>query len=599
MPGDTLPDAGGSTATRPERQVRRVTMAVRCDAMSDYTEWTDWFGRPPDAVHCFCFWYLSGNPNSTPWSTKIATWDKCVQMARQESAKWPGIDLDWCVPLCTDGQPLEETTAGTHDRWINELLDVCLAHTPAGKIRIRFGHEAGLPLAWPWSAVYAAGDAARYVAAFDKFATLVRARSDRFVIEWSHPNNSYNQAGDAVDPLTFAPADASFDAVGADVYKVGAYNGQAYTVDRYCGAYPLFGSNPVAYSVGVLRDYAIARGKEFTFSEWGIGSEDPAFIRDMWEFAQNERNNCYHMGFWNKNAPSTQGPGSAYEYPCRLTGPNAQPYDLSKQVFKDLFGSGSTSYSEDSIASAWMSRVNTPASSTRRAAYDTLIKTLRMCGALGRMDGLFILAAHSAEQATISPIMSGSHNTLTPISTGRISAAGGLTFAADVGYTGDGSSGVLTVGGVNMASGINRKASQNDAHLGVYVSALPAQAATSVIAGIGNMWIGRSSAGRWIGNVLSGSLSVIDAAAGTGAGHMMWNRTGSEAFASYYNGAIAVNGGTASAAIGSDTMRICGLAGVGYSTATVAAVHWGASLTATQAAAVSAALATYLAAVVA
>lgn len=573
--------------------VRRPRITVRCDTMADYTAWANWFGRPPDAVHAFAFSLLSGNPNGTPWSLKLRPWADQAAGALAESNKFPGIPLDWCVPLCTDTQPLEDTAAGTYDKEINAMLDVCLAHVATGKVRIRFGHEAGFPNGGPWAACRVAGDEARFIAAFDHMATLVRAKSDRFIIDWCNSQNSYRLDGTIIDPRTFAPADSSYDAISVDLYAIGGYNGQAYTLDRFSGRTPYFNSNAVI-GLGALRDHAVARGKRVRLSEWGVGAENPAHIRDVWDFIQDPKNNCDEVGYWNKNAPSGAGP---YDFPCRLTPDSGNNYPLTSQVFLDLFGPrGSTSYAEQSITSSWLSRVITPPTTERRAAYDALIFALARCGSLARMDELFVLAAHSAEQAAISPILGGSWNTTSPTATGRLVLTGTATFVADRGYTGDGSTGILTCG-INLSTGTNRKMSQNDVHLGAFTLTKPNTGVQSALVGIGNFWLGKNASDRWAGCVASGSQSVLDASAGTGPGHMMWNRTGPATWASYFNGAQAATGTTTSAAIGSDNLRICGVASVGYSQAQIAIVHVGASLTDAQIAATYAAFAAYLSAI--
>jgi len=589
--GIEIPLAGRSLAER------GPTIGARCDTYADVAAWKDWFGRAPDTVHVFAFAYLSGNPNGTPFGSKIAPWTSCVAQARIDAHYWDSYVLDWCIPLCTDSQPMTETIAGTHDAAINEMLDVILAHNPAGNIRIRFGHEAGSPTSWPWSAVGAAApnDADTYKSAFDKVASLVRAKSGRFIIEWCISTHGFTAGGAEVDQRTIAPSDASWDVMGIDQYFTGAEVGTGLTFERMGGREAWLGVSSRQYGIDKLRDYAIEKGKRLSFPEFGFGAENPAAVRDMYDFVRNPANRVDHVAYWNKNAPASTAPN--FTFPCRLSPDGVNNYPLTKSEFLSTFGlSRRGTVTEQDIVSQWLARSPVQPTANQRAAYNMLVRSLRIAGVMSRLDGLLILAAHDEDAARISPILPGSWTTTVPVATGRVTKSGTIEWAENRGYKSNGTDGIATVSGINLSTATNRKMTQNDAHMGCFVLDAPSTPSTKALCGIFTSWIGRNPSGRWVGKTNSSALVTLDVA-GSNEGHIMWSRNAADAWFSYFQGAAAASGAESSAAIGSANFNFGGVASNGFYDARVAIVHWGRSLTDTQAMALYNALRTYLIAV--
>lgn len=549
------------------------SLGIRCDALSDYEVWTAWTGKPADSVHAFGFAYTS---SGSPWQAKIGTWDNCLNVVRGLCDDWAGYKLDWCIPLCTDSQNLASTTAGTNDAQINAMLDAMLAHNPKGKIYLRYGHEAGYPTAWPWSAVTASG-ATDFINAFRHVSDLVKAKSSRFVRQWCVSPYCFDFNNAEVDPMTFYPGDDYVDMIDVDLYVVGSDAGNARTFERMSRNLPYIGSPGLQYGVKYLADQARARGKRMGFSEVGFGSENPAMMADFIEFCADPANNVEHVGYWNKNAGTQVG--GVFPFPCRLTPDGNNPYDLMRAVFlKDWLGIGA-GHSEQPETSAWLARTNNVQTASRRTAYDKLVADLRKNGCLDVMDGLIVLSAADEEIARIGPITPGSFNQTVQIATGRLTKNGTLDFLADRGYAGDGSTGYLNTN-FNLST-IGGQFSQNSAHLGVWsLDAIDNNGSQAALAGTATSNIQRNTSSRWVGRPNTSSTVTLTGA-GQDAGHVLWNRTAADAWASYFNGAAAQSGTTASAAPASANLQIGGIVGTGYSRNRIAVVHWGGQLTVT------------------
>lgn len=117
-------------------------------------------------------------------------------------------------------------------------------------------------------------------------------------------------------------------------------------------------------------------------------------------------------------------------------------------------GASSASCSQ---ATAFLGRASSPPTATQEQ-YNALICGLVADGAWAELDALYKLAADSATDAKLN-LVSSSYG-LTP--------QGTITFAANAGYTGDGSTGYLTTGYTpSTAAG---QMTQNSADLGIYVT---------------------------------------------------------------------------------------------------------------------------------
>lgn len=533
-------------------------MAVRCITEQDRVEWTNWAGRAPELIHAF------GDASS---------WPNVLARVRSSIATWPGQKLVWALPLATGSQaspPVQTSTpaqfaAGDFDVDFNLILDLILAHNPTGPILIRPGWEAGNFTGWPWGATTSIANArADYIAAFQKAASLIRAKSNRFIVTFCPALANFTNTGAIVDPFDpatgFDPGPAHYDAIGIDPYLVGLDVANGLTFNRMSYKTPHQALHVEDFEFGFRRfvDYAIANDKWLTIDEWGIGADRPDYIRAMARFVANPRHRVLYHGYWNRNAPDG---GPPFTFPCRLSD-SSNNYPQAKAVFLHEFcGQGRAPREEQAETSAFIARATIPPLEVRRIAYDELFKALRplipyldcltaLCGAEPEISRLNLVGA-----GAFQPWISGS--TFGRV-TGRFDIVGAPIFTPDRGWRGTGLvADHLRGQSHNPTTALNRKIAQNDAHMGIWsLTAISNAGAQTYEAGNGNSFIGRVNAGNtWIGRPNT-AATVTLSNSGQDAGHIMWNRTAANAWASYFNGAASRNGADASAALSNDDFRI-------------------------------------------
>jgi hypothetical protein len=521
-------------------------------------------------VHGFGLAYTTGS-----YQTNVAPWDNCLGNVRSIIAAWPGTPIAWALPLCTNSQSLAETAAGTHDAEINAILDAILAHNPVGPIYVRVGWEAATPTAWPWAAT-----SADYMAAWQHFATLMHARSPRIKTDWTVSAFNFDGSGAEIDPTTYYPGDDYVDVIGADCYLIGSDISSAITLSRMGGKDYLAGAG-FDYGPVFLSRFARAHGKQFSIAEWGIGADRPDYVRDMAHFIADPANNVAYHGYWNKNAPATLVNGQ-FVFPCRLSD-SSNAYPLAKAAFLDCFQNLGRDYTEQAETSAYFARSNTAPATARRDVVDTLFRTLKSFGLMddvngsSALDGFYLLGAAEEEIACVSPIIVGGFTTTTPRTTGRISKNGAMSFIADRGYAGDGVSAYLNTN-VNLVTAAPAgKFSRDSGHMGLWSLTADIPAAQQFECGTVTSNIGFNTDGKWVGRPnQSSTIALTDN--GVGPGHVLWNRTGASAWASYFNGIQKKTGTDASAALTSAALNICGVSGVSYGSQRLLLYHWGRAL---------------------
>ncbi len=90
----------------------------------------------------------------------------------------------------------------------------------------------------------------------------------------------------------------------------------------------------------------------------------------------------------------------------------------------------------DTASIALIARMTAAPDSARRGQIDALVRALKIAGIWPKLAALYLTAAHDAQAARLNWV-SGSHD---------LTEHGALTFTADRGYTGDGSTGYLDSG---------------------------------------------------------------------------------------------------------------------------------------------------------
>jgi hypothetical protein len=234
-------------------------------------------------------------------------------------------------------------------------------------------------------------------------------------------------------------------------------------------------------------------------------------------------------------------------------------------------------------------------SGTETAAYTTMICGMVSDGTWSLLDALYIFATNNTTTANLNLVSTNF----------GITQVGTVTFAADTGYTGDGSTGVLNTGFIPASSGINYV--QNSASIGVYVlNNRTGSSGNDIEIGSNN----GNGSGSVIGNVLSFPIyAVNDGGNGysisTTRGSFIATRLTSSTSSIYLNGnttplasgsipSVAPLGPAPVAILGSSISTSPSFSG--FSIDQVAAAFLGAGLTATQQQQVSNRINAYMAA---
>lgn len=227
-------------------------------------------------------------------------------------------------------------------------------------------------------------------------------------------------------------------------------------------------------------------------------------------------------------------------------------------------------------AAAVAAAFTTPPDGAHASAIDTLVGSLKSAGTWTKMDVLYLLAAADSQAARINWKNPGT-NTLT--------VSGSPTFAADSGYSSDGSTGYLDVG---TAYGGFAQLVQDSAHLGAYTG--------GTLAGSG-FWFpwGRSSgSGRYIlgssvgstsltARLSTNTLQTLSTSISAANAHFVATRTSSSASEGYQNGSSVGTNASVSTDIGSGNAWILNSNGTFSDSGFIArCVHFGSQLSATE-----------------
>lgn len=236
----------------------------------------------------------------------------------------------------------------------------------------------------------------------------------------------------------------------------------------------------------------------------------------------------------------------------------------------------------DPAANAYIAAMSVAPDATRRGHINTLFASLRSSGVLSKLSHLYLLAAHDAQAARLNAVNPGTNN---------LTAFNSPTFTVDRGYQGDGSTSYLESGYTFPAG------QQNDAHIGLY-SRTSAQDAGNPIGNL-TSFLNPRNASDIAQHRLNGT-GAANVASTDGSGHFTSSRsgplTGDNPF--YRNASALLAAGAASVAPDASTMRICSRSSsVSFSSRSIAAAHFGTSLTAQNVTDLYNAVRTYLQAV--
>lgn len=242
----------------------------------------------------------------------------------------------------------------------------------------------------------------------------------------------------------------------------------------------------------------------------------------------------------------------------------------------------------DSASLLIFAAMTTPPSAARKIVINSLVVSLKSAGVWAKFDCLYLLAAADAQAASV--------NWKAPASF-AINAGGALTFTADRGVAGDGTTGFCD-SNFNPTTAPTPQFTQNSAHLGFWSRTdLPNGAGASYEVGNGNSRIARNGADSTaVGNPSNGGTKTLVSGAAF-PGHVMYSRTAAGAWKGYRNGGGALTGSDASAAPSNANIYINRVNGFGFGVNQIAAAHWGSQFNDAQALACYTALQNYMTAV--
>jgi hypothetical protein len=244
--------------------------------------------------------------------------------------------------------------------------------------------------------------------------------------------------------------------------------------------------------------------------------------------------------------------------------------------------------SYDAATTALLAAMSSQPDSTRAGHIDTLIAGLKTDGVWAELGLLYVMAAHDSQAARLQWLNPGT-NTLTPTNT--------PTFTTDRGYTGGGTSHLLT----GVATNAIPNFAQDDNGHGYWL--LSSATGTVPVGGTTIFSINPRNASNFVvGRNASVTVGTTTATVVTAAGLTSNTRTVSTDFNIYKDAALLQARTVTSGAIDAQTWMIlaqnngAGVAG-NFSSAQVAVFWAGAGLSALQVASLHARLNTYLTAV--
>ena len=226
---------------------------------------------------------------------------------------------------------------------------------------------------------------------------------------------------------------------------------------------------------------------------------------------------------------------------------------------------------------------------TRKGHIDTLVGALKTAGVWTKMDAFVVLAAHDAQAASLNWVDASNYD---------VSLVAAPTFAADRGYTGNGSSSYISTQ-FNAATAVSPKFVQNSAHYMFW--SRTTTGSSNVDMGVTNAAISCRNATDLFPHRVNTGTGYTIAGNTDGSGCFITSRTGALTANNFgqRNGVTGTSsGGAVSNAVNNEVVRVLGRAGtVSFSARQCAAYSIGSGLTEAEGAALYTALQTYMTAV--
>lgn len=197
------------------------------------------------------------------------------------------IPILWTIPLLTAEGNLADAAAGKYNEYYKGYARTLIAnHGTSKTIYVRPNNEFNGT--WmPWSV--ASGQEANSAEAFRQYVNSFRSVSNNFKFEW---NVQLAWDSGTNVPATY-PGDSYVDYIGGDMYYF------------YLRGHPTneteFWNWLVNHKVGLnwLSSFAAQHGKPIAISEWGLDTDQPAWINHMSNWIKS--NNVAYQIYWSRN----------------------------------------------------------------------------------------------------------------------------------------------------------------------------------------------------------------------------------------------------------------------------------------------------------
>lgn len=244
-------------------------------------------------------------------------------------------------------------------------------------------------------------------------------------------------------------------------------------------------------------------------------------------------------------------------------------------------------FSLSAEARAYITAMGTAPSPARQALLNTAISTLVGAGIWAKIDAIYFLASHDSAAALINAKAPGTFNCV---------ATNAPTFTVDRGYQGDGATSYLN-SQFTPSTAPSPNFVQDSGHISLY-SRTAGQSANVDMGNNNTLIQGRNLsdiAGHRVNAGLSGVPASLD-----GSGFFVSSRTGPLTTNNplYRNGSVISIGSSASVAVDTNAIRICGRSGsASFSVRQIAFASIGGGLTAGEVSTLNNAVTSYLTAI--
>lgn len=254
-----------------------------------------------------------------------------------------------------------------------------------------------------------------------------------------------------------------------------------------------------------------------------------------------------------------------------------------KKSSRLLLTFGAVSYLPES--SGLFARFTTPPTLARKALINNYILALKTAGVWTKLDALYLFAAADTQGACLNWVQNLYNCTL----------VSSPTFAADRGYTGNGSSAYVD-SGFNPATASGPKYVRDDASFALWSRT----SGTSTVSdggeydGTDGLTLQTRDGTDNMNYRVNNATGTANPGVTSGAGLFAVRRTTSTAIKSYWNGAVVGTGGQTSVAVNSVTVKFLTASGSSFSSRQLAMGRIGQSLTDAEEAAFYTATLTYM-----